>query len=130
MLSNIFCFETHKEKAYNLCKANPITKCFINRREDKGKHDKTSIRYGMKLCHHGTHAGTACPHTCGESLEIQIYPYVPHLCVLSTLHPDRDMALGKWLKHSSKHSKRMPGLASNYQLLSINPCTWKRPSNV
>ena len=52
--SNIFCFETHKEKPFNLCKANPTTKCFRNRCKDKGKPERSSIRYGIKLCHHGT----------------------------------------------------------------------------
>ena len=52
-LSNIFWFENHRE-TFILCKANPITKCFINRCEVKGKPDRTSIRYGMKLYHHDT----------------------------------------------------------------------------
>ena len=44
-----------QRETYNLLRASPITKCFRNRRKDKGKPQRTSIRYGMKLCHHGTH---------------------------------------------------------------------------
>ena len=93
-------------------------------------------------------SGMASPRPYGESLQIQISSYVPLLCVLHmyiyrvkqmlTEHPDWDTnctatdcrALGKWLKHSSKHSNGTPNLARDYQLPAINPCTPKRPSNV
>ena len=43
-----------QRETYNLWRANPITKCFRNRHEDKAKPERTSIRYGMKLCRHST----------------------------------------------------------------------------
>ena len=54
MLSNTFWFETHKEKPYSFCEAAPITSGFRNSCEDKGKPDKTSKTYRIKLCHHST----------------------------------------------------------------------------
>ena len=47
-------FGNPQRETFDLCKANPITKSFRNRREDKGKPERTSIRYGMKLSHHST----------------------------------------------------------------------------
>ena len=90
----------------------------------------------------------ACPNTHRESLQIQIYTNVPHPCVLyvynylvlqmRTVNPNRAKnctaidcrVFGRWLKHSSKHSNRTPGLASDYQLPSIRRRTRKRPCNV
>ena len=43
-----------QRETFNICKANPIIKYFRNNREDKGKPERTSIRYGMILWHHGT----------------------------------------------------------------------------
>ena len=92
----------------------------------------------------------SCPHIHGESTQMQIYPYVPHPCVLYTYlylvvtvdctsrsghglyryQLTRTVQLSKWLQHSSKHSNRMPGLANNYQVPSIQLCTQNHPSNV
>ena len=53
VIKHVLLWNSQRE-TYNLCKSNPITKCLRNRCEDKGKPDRTSIRYGMKLCHHCT----------------------------------------------------------------------------
>ena len=74
----------------------------------------------MKLYHHDT-CNRSCLHTCGESVQIQIYPYVPCPCVLCTYlyhgvtvdctswsgHELHCAARGKWLKHSSTPTERL-----------------------
>ena len=52
-----------QRETYNVCKANPITKWFRNRSEDKGKPDGTSIRYGDEPWITTPVTGMACPHT-------------------------------------------------------------------
>jgi len=95
--------------------------------------------------------GMACPHTHGESVQIQIYPYVPRWCVLYAylylvVTVDCTSRSGHELYHyqltrnvlynsvsglsSSNYSNGMPGLATDYQLPMIQLCTQKCPFNV
>ena len=72
-----------------------------------------TIRYGMKLCHHGAHK-QACRHMHKPAESPFTDPNIPIYCMYLYLvaTADWDMicavincrALGKWLKLSSKHS--------------------------
>ena len=129
-------------KGNNLCKTNLINKYFRNRCEDKGKPDKTSIRYGMKLCHHGTRNR----HGMSTHLRrVRTDPNLPKctmcVCAVYVPLPDNNCRLHIPIRTRTILCISESGLST--QALQQNTwfgkrlltavrklCTWKRPCNV